>query len=134
MASYAGVALHGIRTTADVDDVHTLDFEALAAAARRGVAITVDAGDLATVRDGLLSAGMDGTTAIAATGDGTGDTQYTTASTVDSFVAAALGFTGRVVLTLGRGWPIGTSWAGGRTVRCTAGRCWCRAPRSRRAR
>ena len=36
------------------------------------------------------------------TGDGTGETQYTTTSTVDSFVAAALGFTGRVVLTARR--------------------------------
>src|SRR4029078_7658962 len=35
--------------------------------------------------------------------DGTGDTQYTTSSTVDSFVAAALGFTGRVVLSVGHG-------------------------------
>jgi len=37
------------------------------------------------------------------TGDGTGETQHTTTSTVDNFVAAALGFTGRVVLTLGAG-------------------------------
>ena len=54
MATYAGVALTGIRTTVDVDDVHGLDFEALAAAAPRGLAMTVDAGDLAAVRDGLL--------------------------------------------------------------------------------
>ena len=40
---------------------------------------------------------------VAVTGDGTGETQYTTTSTVDSFVAAALGFTGRVVLSLGAG-------------------------------
>ena len=83
---------------------HALDFEALAAAAAaRARRSTVDAGDLAAVRDGLLAAGVDGTTPIAVTGDGTGDTQYTTASTVDSFVAAALGFTGRVVLSLGPG-------------------------------
>ena len=63
----------------------------------------MDAGDLAAVRDGLLAAGVDGATPVAVTGDGTGETQYTTASTVDSFVAAALGFTGRVVLSLGAG-------------------------------
>jgi uroporphyrinogen III methyltransferase/synthase len=103
VATYAGVALTGIRTTVDVDDVHSLDFDALASAAPRGVALTVDAGDLATVRDGLLASGVDGSTPIAATGDGTGDTQYTTLSTVDSFVAAALGFSGRVVLSLGPG-------------------------------
>ena len=35
VATYAGVPLAGIRTTVDVDDVHTLDFEALAAAVPR---------------------------------------------------------------------------------------------------
>jgi uroporphyrinogen III methyltransferase/synthase len=104
VASYAGVPLAGVRTTAHVDDIPTLDFEALAAAIGRGsMALTVDAGDLALLRDGLLAAGVDGQTAIAVTGDGTGDTQYTTISTVDNFVAAALGFSGRVVLTIGSG-------------------------------
>ncbi|HEY3008272.1 MAG TPA: uroporphyrinogen-III synthase [Micromonosporaceae bacterium] len=105
VATYAGVPLPGVRTVADVDDVTTLDFEALAAAlaARGSVGLAVDAGDLAAVRDGLLAAGVDGGTAVAVTGDGTGETQYTTTSTVDSFVAAALGFTGRVALALGAG-------------------------------
>ncbi|MGI5213211.1 uroporphyrinogen-III synthase [Plantactinospora sp. CA-290183] len=104
VAAYAGVPLTGVRTAADVDDVSAIDFEALAATVNRGsLALAVDAGDLAAVRDGLLAAGVDGATAVAVTGDGTGETQYTTASTVDSFVAAALGFTGRVVLTLGAG-------------------------------
>src|SRR5262249_21347651 len=102
-ATYAGVALSGVRTTVDVDDAHSFDFDALAAAALGGLALTVDAGDLAAVRDGLLAAGLDGAVAVAVTGDGTGDTQYTTASTVDSFVAAALGFGGRVVLGFGPG-------------------------------
>ena len=104
VAAYAGVPLAGVRTTAHVDDVSTLDFEALAAAVARGsLALTVDAGDLALVRDGLLSASVDGETPVAITGDGTGETQYTTTSTVDNFVAAALGFSGRVVLTVGAG-------------------------------
>lgn len=104
VATYAGLPLTGVRTTVDVDDVATLDFEALAAALSRGpLALAVDAGDLAAVRDGLLAAGVDGSTEIAVTGDGTGETQYTATSTVDNFVAAALGFTGRVVLTLNAG-------------------------------
>jgi uroporphyrinogen III methyltransferase/synthase len=103
VATYAGVALTGVRTTVDVEDINEVDFDALATAAPRGLAATVDAGDLAAIRDGLLAAGLDGTTPIAITGDGTGDTQYTTTSTVDSFVAAALGFSGRVVLSLGSG-------------------------------
>ncbi|GAB4048840.1 bifunctional uroporphyrinogen-III C-methyltransferase/uroporphyrinogen-III synthase [Catellatospora paridis] len=104
VATYAGVPLTGVRTAADVDDVTTLDFDGLAAAVRHGsVALAVDAGDLASVRDGLLAAGVDGTQPVAITGDGTGDTQYTTTSSVDSFVAAALGFSGRVVVTVGGG-------------------------------
>ncbi|HLT09185.1 MAG TPA: uroporphyrinogen-III synthase [Micromonosporaceae bacterium] len=103
VATYAGVALPGIRTTVDIEDVLTVDFDALAAAVPRGLAISVDAGELATIRDGLLAAGVDGATPISVTGDGTGETQYTTTSTVDSFVAAALGFTGRVVIALGPG-------------------------------
>ena len=104
VATYAGVPLPGVRTAADVDDVSAVDFEALSAAVARGsLALAVDAGDLAALRDGLLSVGLDGATPVGVTGDGTGETQYTTTSTVDSFVAAALGFTGRVVLTLGAG-------------------------------
>jgi uroporphyrinogen III methyltransferase/synthase len=102
VATYAGVPLTGIRTTADVDDVSQVDFEALAAAVARGsVALAIDAGDLAAVRDGLIAAGVDPTTPISVTGDGTGETQYTTTSTVDSVVAAALGFTGRIVIAIG---------------------------------
>jgi uroporphyrinogen III methyltransferase/synthase len=103
VAAYAGVPLTGVRTTVDIDDVHGADYEALAAAAGRGLAVTVDHGALSVLRDGLLAAGLDGTTPLAITGEGTGDTQYTTASTVDSFVAAALGFSGRVVCSFGPG-------------------------------
>jgi uroporphyrinogen III methyltransferase/synthase len=133
VATYTGVPLAGVRTVADVDDVGTLDFDALAAAVGRGslapggapgslasagapgslasagtpgsLALAVDAGDLAAVSDGLLAAGVDPATPVAVTGDGTGEAQYTATSTVDSFVAAALGFTGRVVLTVGSGVP-----------------------------
>ncbi|HCT78321.1 MAG TPA: bifunctional uroporphyrinogen-III C-methyltransferase/uroporphyrinogen-III synthase [Micromonosporaceae bacterium] len=102
VATYAGVPLTGVRSATDVDDVTTLDFEGLAAAIRQGsAALAVDAGELAAVRDGLLAAGVDGSAPVAITGDGTGETQYTTISTVDSFVAAALGFTGRVVVIAG---------------------------------
>ncbi|HEX6500715.1 MAG TPA: uroporphyrinogen-III synthase [Micromonosporaceae bacterium] len=104
VASYAGVPLTGVRTVADVDDVASLDFEALVAAVGRGsAALTVDAGELGSVRDGLLAAGADPDTPVAITGDGTGETQYTVTSTVDAVVAASLGFTGRVVLGMGPG-------------------------------
>jgi uroporphyrinogen III methyltransferase/synthase len=104
VATYAGVPLPGVRVTADADDVHALDFEALAGALARGsTALAVDAGDLAAVRDGLIAAGVEPGTAISITGDGTGETQYTTVSTIDGVVAAALGFAGRVVLSIGPG-------------------------------
>jgi uroporphyrinogen III methyltransferase/synthase len=102
VAVYAGVALSGVRVTADADEAAGLDFESLASAAARGsAAVALDAAELTAVRDGLLAAGVDPATPVAVTGDGTGDTQYTSSSTVDSMVAAALGFAGRVVLTLG---------------------------------
>jgi len=104
VATYAGVPLTGVRTAVDVDDVSTVDFDALAGAVARGsVALSVDVGDLAGVRDGLLAAGIEAGTRLGVTGDGTGDTQYTNMSTVDTMAAAALGFAGRVVLTLGTG-------------------------------
>jgi uroporphyrinogen III methyltransferase/synthase len=102
VATYAGVPLSGVRTVADADDVTALDYEAIAAAVARGsAALAVDAGDLATARDGLLAAGIEPETPVALTGGGTGETQYTTSSTVDSVVNAALGFAGRVVLAIG---------------------------------
>jgi uroporphyrinogen III methyltransferase/synthase len=104
VATYAGVALSGVRVTADIDDVSGVDFDSIAGAvARCGAALTVDAGELAAVRDGLMAAGVDPGTPVSITGDGTGETQYSTSSTVDSMVPAALGFAGRVVVALGAG-------------------------------
>jgi len=102
VATYAGVPLSGVRVTADIDDVQALDFEAVAAAVARGsVSLSVDAGDLAALRDGLMAAGVEPSTPVAVTGDGTGDTQHTASSAVDSMVAAALGFSGRIVALIG---------------------------------
>lgn len=104
VATYAGIPLASVRVTLDVDDVNTVDFDALAATVVKGTAaIAVDAGDLAALRDGLLVAGVDPSTPVTVTGDGTGETQYTTGSTVESLVSAVLGFAGRVVLCLGSG-------------------------------
>jgi uroporphyrinogen III methyltransferase/synthase len=99
VATYAGVPLTGVRTVADVDDLSTVDFPALVAAG--STAVSVPAGDLAGLRDGLLAAGIEPATPVGITGDGTGETQYTSSSTVDSMVSAALGFAGRVVVTIG---------------------------------
>lgn len=102
VATYAGVPLTGARTVADIEELSTVDFDALALAIRHGgVAVSVEAAELAALRDGLLAAGVDPTTPVSVTGDGTGDTQYTSVSTVDSVVAASLGFAGRVTLAAG---------------------------------
>jgi uroporphyrinogen III methyltransferase / synthase len=104
VATYAGVPLPGVRITVDVDDVASTDFAAVASAVARGSsALAVDAADLTALRDGLLAAGVEPTTPVTITGDGTGETQYSSASTVDNMVAAALGFAGRVVLCVGAG-------------------------------
>src|SRR5205814_7284608 len=66
VATYAGVPLTGVRAAADVDDLSTVDFAALAAAAARDcAALSVAAGELAGVRDGLLAAGLDPATPVA---------------------------------------------------------------------
>lgn len=102
VTSYAGMPLGPVRIEVTTEDLMGLEFDGLIGAlSHGGLVVTVDAGNLAAVRDGLLAAGAEPTTPVAVTGDGTGDTQYTTISTVDSFVEAALGFAGRVVVTVG---------------------------------
>ncbi|GAA0944633.1 uroporphyrinogen-III synthase [Virgisporangium aurantiacum] len=106
VATYAGVPLSGVRVTADVVDVQELDFEAVAAGVARGsVSLSVDAGDLGALRDGMIAAGVDPTTPVALTGDGTGDTQYTSTTTVDGLVSSALGAAGRLVVLIGAAIP-----------------------------
>ncbi|GAA4915777.1 uroporphyrinogen III methyltransferase/synthase [Stackebrandtia albiflava] len=101
-ADYAGMPPGELRTLVDIDDVSGLDPATIAAAVERGtVVFTADITDLAGLRDVLLMAGLSPTTPVAVTGDVTGETQFTTGSTVDTFVEAALGFAGRVVITLG---------------------------------
>ncbi|HEX6075295.1 MAG TPA: uroporphyrinogen-III synthase [Micromonosporaceae bacterium] len=103
VTSYAGMPLGPVRIEVTVEDLVGLDFEGLVAGLPQvGLVVTVDSGNLAAVRDALLAAGVDSATPVAVTGDGTGDTEYTTTSTVDSFVEAALGFAGRVVVTVGQ--------------------------------
>ncbi|MQA24629.1 MAG: bifunctional uroporphyrinogen-III C-methyltransferase/uroporphyrinogen-III synthase [Micromonosporaceae bacterium] len=104
VTSYAGMPLGGARLQISAEDVTSLDFDGLASVVPyAATALTVDSGDLASVRDGLLAAGVSPSTPIAVTGDGTGDTQHTITSSVDTFVEAALGFAGRLVVTVGHG-------------------------------
>ncbi len=102
VTSYAGMPLGAVRVEITAEDLTQLDFEGLAGVvASSGLVVNTDSGALGSLRDGLLVAGVPAATAIAVTGDGTGDTEYTVTSTLDSFVEAALGFAGRVVVTVG---------------------------------
>ncbi|MGH8876402.1 MAG: uroporphyrinogen-III synthase [Stackebrandtia sp.] len=104
VGAYAGMPPGNLRTLIDVTDVSQLDTSALAAAIANGtLVLTSDVANLATVRDNLRATGIDSATPVAVTGDVTGETQFTATSTVDTFVEAALGFAGRVVITIGTG-------------------------------
>ncbi|HZE37873.1 MAG TPA: uroporphyrinogen-III synthase [Stackebrandtia sp.] len=104
VSGYAGMPPGTLRTLIEVDDPSRLEPAALAQAVARGtLVLTSDVTFLAGLRDALLTSGMEATTSVAVTGDVTGETQFTTLSTIDTFVEAALGFAGRVVLTLGAG-------------------------------
>ncbi|WP_100447606.1 bifunctional uroporphyrinogen-III C-methyltransferase/uroporphyrinogen-III synthase [Glycomyces xiaoerkulensis] len=101
---YAGMPPGEIRTVIDIDDIASLEPQALADAVKRGsLTVTADVSDLSSLRDILLAGGVLGETPVAVTGDATGETEYTTTSSVDTFVEAALGYAGQVVLTIGPG-------------------------------
>ena len=128
VATYAGVPLPGSGPPPTSTTSAALDFEALAAAVGRGsLALAVDAGDLAAVRDGLLAAGRRRRPPpVAVTGDGTGETQYTHRLHGGQLrapprSASPAGWCS----TVGAGVAQRDKLAGGRTARCTAGRCWC---------
>lgn len=101
---YAGMPPSPIRTVIDIEDIAALEPQMLADAVNRGsLTVTADVADLGSLRDILLAGGVSGDTAVAVTGDATGETEYTTTSSVDTFVEAALGYAGQVVLTIGTG-------------------------------
>ncbi|HEY0486423.1 MAG TPA: uroporphyrinogen-III synthase [Mycobacteriales bacterium] len=102
VSAYAGTPAGGLRTAVDARDLQVVDFAALSGLPGTLV-VTARADDLAAVRDGLLVAGYPSTAPLVVSGDGTGDTQSSSVSTVDGLVDAAVGLTGTVVVTLGPG-------------------------------
>ncbi|TQS39845.1 uroporphyrinogen-III synthase [Cryptosporangium phraense] len=102
VTGYAGAPAGGLRTTVEVRDVTALDFDAMVAVPGT-LTLTLDAGDLPAVRDGLLSAGMSGQATVLVTGDGTTDTQSTSVATLDGIVDAAIGLYGTLVVSIGAG-------------------------------
>src|SRR3954463_11515482 len=75
-AAYAGVPIGSVRTEADLRDVESVDYEALANAAGTLV-LTVDAADVAYVGEQLVSYGLKPETPVAVSCGGTTTSQQT---------------------------------------------------------
>jgi uroporphyrinogen III methyltransferase/synthase len=102
VSTYAGTPSGGLRTAVDARDLLSVDFAALSGLPGTLV-VTALSDDLAAIRDGLLVAGYSANVPLTVSGDGTGETQSSSVSTVDGLVDAAVGLTGIVVVTLGPG-------------------------------
>jgi uroporphyrinogen III methyltransferase/synthase len=102
VSTYAGTPGGGLRTAVDARDLQAVDFAALAGLPG-ALVVTALADDLAAIRDGLVVAGYSATAPLVVSGDGTGETQSSSVSTVDGLVDAAVGLSGTVVVTLGPG-------------------------------
>jgi uroporphyrinogen III methyltransferase/synthase len=100
-AAYAGVPIGPVRTEADVRDVSSADFDALAHAAGTLV-LTVDAADVTYVGEQLIANGLKPDTPAAVSCAGTTSGQQTVLSVVGELELAAVGMAGPVVLTVGK--------------------------------
>jgi uroporphyrinogen III methyltransferase / synthase len=100
-AAYAGVPVGSVRTEADLRDAHTTDYDALAHAAGTLV-LTVPAADVPLLGEQLVANGLKPDTAIAVSCDGTGTGQHTVTGTLGELELAAVGMTGRLVITVGK--------------------------------
>ncbi len=100
-AAYAGVPVGRVRTEADLRDVGTVDYDALAHAAGTLV-LTVDAVDVAYVGEQLVAYGLKPDTAVAVSCRGTTTGQQTVVSQVGELELAAVGMAGTVVVTVGK--------------------------------
>jgi uroporphyrinogen III methyltransferase/synthase len=99
--AYAGVPVGGTSTLADVCDVETTDFEALAYAAGT-IVLTTSAADIAVVAEELVANGLKPDTAVTVSCAATGTGQQTVAGTLGDMELAAVGMTGTVVVAIGK--------------------------------
>jgi uroporphyrinogen III methyltransferase/synthase len=100
-AAYAGLPLGGVRTEADLRDVESADYEALAAAAGTLV-LTLEAADVQYVGDQLVAYGLKPDTPVAVSCAGTTTGQQTVVGTLGDLELTAVGMTGTVVVTVGK--------------------------------
>ncbi|MCU1658310.1 MAG: Uroporphyrin-III C/tetrapyrrole (Corrin/Porphyrin) methyltransferase, partial [Pseudonocardiales bacterium] len=100
-AAYAGVPVGSVRTEADLRGAEGTDFDALAHAAGTLV-LTVPAADVARLGEQLVANGLKPDTPITVSCDGTGTGQQTVTGTLGELELAAVGFTGTLVVTVGK--------------------------------
>ncbi|MEO9140438.1 MAG: bifunctional uroporphyrinogen-III C-methyltransferase/uroporphyrinogen-III synthase [Jatrophihabitans sp.] len=100
-AAYAGVPVGSVRTEADLVDLGTVDYDALAHSAGTLV-LTVNAADVETVGEQLVANGLKPDTAVAVSCSGTTTGQQTVSAQVGELSLATVGMSGRVVLTIGK--------------------------------
>ena len=100
-AAYAGVPVGSVHTEVDLVDIASADFDALAHAAGTLV-VTIPAADVQTLGEQLVSAGLKPDTPITVSSDGTGTSQHTVTGTIGELELAAVGMTGKLVVTVGR--------------------------------
>ena len=82
-AAYAGIPVGSVRTEADLRDVRTVDFDALADSLGTLV-VTVDSGEVATVAEQLVASGRKPDTPVAVSCNGTTTGQQTVVSQLAS--------------------------------------------------
>jgi uroporphyrinogen III methyltransferase/synthase len=99
--AYAGVPLGATYTAADVRDLSSTDFEALARSAGT-VAVTVDAADVQLLGEQLVVNGLKPDTAVTVSCDATGTAQHTVVGTLGELELAAVGMVGQVVVAIGK--------------------------------
>ena len=100
-AAYAGVPVGPVRTEAELRDVNTADYDALAHAAGTLV-LTVDAADVIYVGEQLVANGLKPDTPATVSCAGTTSGQQTVTAVVGELELAAVGMAGPVVLTVGK--------------------------------
>lgn len=105
VSTYAGTPVGGLHAEVDARDILSVDFGQVAGLPGT-VVITANAADLPALRDGLLAAGVAPDAPLCVTGDGTGDTQSSSVSTLDGLVDASVGLYETVVVTIGANVPL----------------------------
>jgi uroporphyrinogen III methyltransferase/synthase len=100
-AAYAGLPVGAVRTEADLRDVESADYEALAGAAGTLV-LTVEAADVQYVGEQLVAYGVKPDTPVAISCAGTTTGQQTVVGQLGELELTAVGMTGTVVVTIGK--------------------------------